>query len=256
MTPGPTYPISEAYSRKRVCRACRAEHSRHNGRWAARKLAQVEVTPTAHQVILGSLLGDGSFDESPQHNSWGLAIKHGLRQQQYCLWKAALLGQLVSGVDWPDQRVRVRTVKHPALTALALQLRAGGRKSVVHEIFNFLGPLGMAVWYFDDGSVSPWRLSYTKGRITTRAAEIRLSANSFQEQELLVLRSIIEDRISAKCTRCTWTYQKNNFTGELHPEPKQMHGIRLYAEAATAFVKYISRADVSGSGMEHKLRLL
>lgn len=256
MIPGPAYPISEAYSRKRVCITCRAEQSRHNGRWATRKLAQVEVTPAAHQVILGSLLGDGSFDESPQHNSWGLSIKHGLRQQQYCLWKATLLGQLVAGVDWPEQRVRVRTVKHPALTTLALQLRASGRKSIVQGVFDSLGPLGLAVWYFDDGSISPWRLSYTKGKLVTRAAEIRLSANSFQEHELMVLRSIIEDRIGERCTKCTWTYRKNNFTGQTYSEPKRMHGIRLYAEAAAAFIKYISQASVSGSGMEHKLKLL
>ena len=226
-TPHPPYGLSAANRARRLCADCRRSTARENGKARAKALAAIAVGPEARQVILGSVLGDGALEAPPkgQGGEWGLAIKHAKAQEPYLRWKAAKLGSLVRRVDTPEGRVRVRTVRHPVFTALA-----GERESVSDSFLAELGPLALAVWFYDDGNTTPPRVR-PNGQQDKLA--VRLSACAFSLPEIDRLRQAIHRLVGAETTVCSWRNPRD--------PSAPYRGIRLYAENAEAFLRYVSQ---------------
>lgn len=234
-----------------TCENCHGNISRRNGRIPSELNSSLPVSELQMDVIIGSILGDGSFECSPVSGNpnWSLAVKHGLKQKAYCLWKADLLGDLISTVDEPFERIRFRTKKHAVITTIAKKMVANGKKSVNEEFVRHMGPLGYAIWYLDDGNLLPNRIG-KNGK--ARKPEIRFSSCSFNERENLLLRRIIEDKIGVKTTRCSWL-SRSTF-GKKLDEPRRLFGIRLYGENAEKFLEFIRPfVDWRKSGMAYKM---
>ncbi len=112
------------------------------------------LSEVQHQVIIGTLLGDGSM--RCKTNAL-LEINHSARQRAYVDWKYRQLADLVATP--PKQRrgnagriaYRFVTRSLPALTPYYRLFYAGGRKSVPE---SELSPLTLAVWFMDDGCKS------------------------------------------------------------------------------------------------------
>jgi len=113
-----------------------------------------QLSPNEHDVILGSLLGDGSMRR--KRNAL-LEINHCAAQKDYVDWKYDRLRRLVATP--PKARAtnggriayRFVTLSLPCLTPYHTAFYATGRK-VVPELE--LSPLALAVWFMDDGSRS------------------------------------------------------------------------------------------------------
>lgn len=190
--------------------------------------AAIPVSPEARQVILGSVLGDGSLEAPPKGSvNYGLTIKHGLKQEGYCLWKAGLLGPLVRKVDYPKDRVRVRCVAHPAFTALAPVF--GPRGTLTREALDELEPLALAVWYLDDGSLTR---PYTRADGRSEKAMLRFCTNAFPREEVELMRSWFHERFGLTTTLCSWRNP--------HKPEQPYLGIRLYADQAESFLTLVS----------------
>jgi hypothetical protein len=231
-----------------VCDSCHGDISRKN--WDRKNEAGRSIVPTdvQRQVILGSILGDGCLELAPGGSNYGLSIKHGLKQEKYLLWKASLLENLVSKIDHPQERVRVRTIRHPLITTMAKDFIVDGRKTVSGKWVSEMGPLAFAVWYLDDGNLLPNRIS-RKGKF--RKPEIRFSTNAFTGSEDEILRNELTRKVGVKTTICSWT-QKTAF-GIPRPKPERFFGIRLYGDNAEAFLSYIHlHVDWLESGMGYK----
>lgn len=186
--PNPGYRLSQRQAANRQCPACYAEGKRQVGRRPMERNASIGVSPEMEQVILGSVLGDGHLEVPPPGSlNWGLSIKHSLVQETYALHKASLLGPLVSKVDYPKDRVRVRTVRHPFLTALAKEVVVNGVKTVPLSMLNRVGPLALAIWYMDDGS-----LHVRVNKSGKRHRLIRICSFSFTQEENLWLRLMLK----------------------------------------------------------------
>ncbi len=244
-------PLCEVRLDNLVCRRCHGNIARRNGRRTAEKNSNINLNEIHKDAIIGSVLGDGNLEQSPggRLSNYGLTVKHGLKQEKYCLWKAFLLGDLVSKVDYPDGRVRFRTVKHGVISRIAARMSKNGRKAVDERFVSRMGPLGFAIWYLDDGNLLPNRVG-KNGK--TRKPEIRFATNSFTEEENLVLRKILEKRVGVKTTKCQWITHRS-FGGVELPEPKRFYGIRLYGENAEKFLDFIRpHVDWKASGMGYK----
>ena len=108
------------------------------------------------QVILGSLLGDGSLSGRKRESSLPhLDEAHSVKQRGYMLWKAAALDSL--GIATAETEQGDGTGKrHPVIrmrtAAIASLLKYRSMKP--EDMLSQLGPLGLAVWFMDDGSIS------------------------------------------------------------------------------------------------------
>jgi DNA-binding CsgD family transcriptional regulator len=151
------------------------------------------------QFIIGSILGDGSLSKLShgKHNS-RLRVAHCLRQSDYCIWKANLLKKynLLSQVRYdhtfdsrfkePDYTIiKMSSIAHPIFTKYRQTCYKNDKfKSVNIDIVKKIDPLGLAIWYMDDGSRT--------------ACSMTLSTNSFSQEELLILVDILYNNFKLK----------------------------------------------------------
>ena len=109
------------------------------------------------------ILGDGSLVHCKTEGSNShIDFAHSIKQKEYAIWKAKILEQLTSvritesvskckGKEYPI--VRVLTKKHPLYTHLWRRFYHERRKTVDSFLMNQLTPLGLALWYQDDGNL-------------------------------------------------------------------------------------------------------
>jgi uracil-DNA glycosylase family 4 len=142
------------------------------------------LSDLAHDVVCGTLLGDGSINGTSSYLQFG----HSQRQDEYAMFKAELLAELnpiaqrltlaavVGGTPSYDV-IQVRTRAHRSLRTLRRDFYAS-KKRVPDWIADQLNDRMLAIWFMDDG--------YTRIRPTRRPlAEI--ATNAFSDQGLQVL---------------------------------------------------------------------
>lgn len=120
------------------------------------------------QVILGGLLGDSCLSH-PNRPRWGICFGHATKQEGYLRFKRDLLTPLgVSDIDTTPNEgfplkdggekgyARFRLCANEAVTSFLVQSRVqrGGKKRVTLDWLDSINPLGLAVWYADDGSIT------------------------------------------------------------------------------------------------------
>jgi recombination protein RecA len=107
------------------------------------------------QVVLGSLMGDGSLSPNRRGRSGTrFRMGHGAKQTEYLDWKVSLLGNIghsrtvnAKGAVFAD------FTPLPELGELHDAVYfADGKKHLTWEYLKSLTPLALAVWYMDDGS--------------------------------------------------------------------------------------------------------
>jgi len=107
------------------------------------------------QLILGSLMGDGSLSPNRRGKSGTrFRMGHGVSQAAYLDWKASLLGNIpharttnAKGAVFAD------FTPLPELGELHEAVYFGdGKKHLSWDYLKSLTPLALAVWYMDDGS--------------------------------------------------------------------------------------------------------
>ncbi|SCL31778.1 intein /RecA protein [Micromonospora inyonensis] len=109
------------------------------------------------QVVLGSLMGDGSLSPNRRDRS-GVRFRlgHGAEQAAYLDWKVSLLGNLAHSRR-TDSRGAVFAdfTPVPELDELRRAVYLGdGKKHLSWDYLKALTPLALAVWYMDDGCFS------------------------------------------------------------------------------------------------------
>jgi deoxycytidylate deaminase len=110
----------------------------------------LQMTPWQEQILLGCSLGDGSVGRLAHWNAY-LSYIHSRTQEEYARWKAASLSPFTSlregkgkafGKEWDRINVYCRIPSSFAPTLLKPRL----------ERLQHLEPLGLAIWYQDDGT--------------------------------------------------------------------------------------------------------
>ena len=111
-------------------------------------------------AVIGMVLGDGHLNLSQRSTNAHMDFAHCAKQREYAEWKAKILENLTSvrvvdgiskskGIEYPNVRVLSKT--HPLYTHLWKRFYHNGRKTVDRFLMNCLTPLGLALWYQDDG---------------------------------------------------------------------------------------------------------
>jgi len=105
------------------------------------------------QVIIGSILGDGSLCKSGKN--YRLRIEHKAIHLEYVLWKYQYLYRLCitkPQFSFIHNSYRFGTIGHPNLTDLYSIFYRGHIKIIPDDISEFFTPLCLAIWFMDDGN--------------------------------------------------------------------------------------------------------
>jgi hypothetical protein len=115
-------------------------------------------------AVIGMILGDGHLGNQHKfvnsHSNAHIDYAHSAKQREYALWKARILENVTSvritdgfshceGKEYP--KVRVLTKTHPMYTHLWKRFYHNGRKTIDRFLMDCLTPLGLAIWYQDEG---------------------------------------------------------------------------------------------------------
>jgi recombination protein RecA len=107
------------------------------------------------QLILGSLMGDGSLSPNrAQRSGTRFRMGHGSKQAPYLDWKVSMLGNITcSRTTIAKGAVFADFTPLPELAEIHDAVYFGdGKKHLSWDYLKALTPLALAVWYADDGS--------------------------------------------------------------------------------------------------------
>ncbi len=125
------------------------------------ELEEFNINEDVKQVLLGSLLGDGSSQIQKEGKNAFFREIHGAKQKDYIIWKNNFLkifNTKLHEYSIYDKRtnktyysILLWSKTHPVLTYYHGILYRNGKKIISKELLNNIGILGLAVWYMDDG---------------------------------------------------------------------------------------------------------
>ena len=119
------------------------------------------LSERSKEIILGSLLGDGSLKIHQPYKNARFSFRHSINQKDYFFWKAEELKD-ISGNSYfwkqkPDgfggEKLRYQSLVLESLTEIYRLTHKRGRFIIRRKWLNMMTPLSLAVWWLDDGSL-------------------------------------------------------------------------------------------------------
>ena len=113
------------------------------------------------EIILGSLLGDGSLRIHKPYKNARFSFRHSIHQKEYFFWKVSKLKE-ISGESnvWEQKadglggkKIRYQSLALESLTELYRLTHKNDRIIIKRKWLNKLTPISLAVWWLDDGSI-------------------------------------------------------------------------------------------------------
>lgn len=114
------------------------------------------------EIILGSLLGDGSLKIYPPYKNARFSFRHSVNQKEYFFWKAEQLKEITSkSYYWKSkkfdglggEKLRFQSLALESLTDIYDLTCDKGKLRIRRKWLNMLSPLSLAIWWLDDGSL-------------------------------------------------------------------------------------------------------
>jgi LAGLIDADG DNA endonuclease family. len=126
------------------------------------------ISPSLHQVLIGTLLGDGSM-LTPK----SFYVGHGLNQIDYCYHLAERLHQFVASFGDKDVKARTKksfefwTYRHDVFKPYYERFYSRGKhkKHITEKSAFDLNPEGLAYWTMDDGKFNEYGYYLCVGKI-------------------------------------------------------------------------------------------
>ena len=127
-----------------------------------KEIAQIPLSENCKSVILGSLLGDGSLKKEPGYANLRFKFRHSEVQADYFHWKVDLLKEIATEKSVQKQKADGYSTNSKLLfqsgarTQLTMLWKKIGSNNMVIERnwLNHLTALSLAVWWFNDGSLT------------------------------------------------------------------------------------------------------
>jgi hypothetical protein len=147
----------------------------------------LQLTFRQQEILVGLMLGDGHLEQSPSTPRARLKVEQRAEAKEYVDWL------YVNFREWIHRTVRTRTKSlkttgrsyryyefttycHEEFLPYRQLFYPHGKKEVPQSIDKLLTPLGVAVWFMDDGSIKSHEC---KGRI--------INTHSFTGEEVSLL---------------------------------------------------------------------
>lgn len=192
------------------------EYFNVNNRWISEKRNQLnlkpkfkynvnislgELTYEEEQVLIGTVLGDGSLSKWSKDSKVGgtrCSITHGFLQKNYLFWKYEKLKRFCNSK--PKYSKRYHKIKKKFYENYSFQLRSdtslnkyrdlfykNNIKTITLQLLEKIDPLALAVWFMDDGARGTMGGYY-------------LCTNCFSEIELNLIIDYFKSKWNLDCT--------------------------------------------------------
>ncbi len=121
-----------------------------------------KLTNKQKQLLIGTLLGDGTLRLGKRNTNAGLKIQHSEKDKDYLKFKHSILKNFVTGKIIREKKINKDTNKsylsqlfititHPEFTEFHKLFYKIKKKIVTNKILSKLKPFGLAIWIMDDG---------------------------------------------------------------------------------------------------------
>jgi len=164
------------------------------------------MTKSDKNFIIACVLGDGCINQRIVNNTVQarFMLRHSNKQFDYFLWKVEKLKTILSSSQaktfqkksdyyYEDEsgRSKILSVKfernHPYFKILYRFIYQNKRKTFSRKVLDRLDPLGLAIWYMDDGSIYNAKYKRKDGVENYRSCTIRLNTYlSEKENEVII----------------------------------------------------------------------
>ena len=119
------------------------------------------LSDQCREVILGSLLGDGSLKINESYKNARFSFRHSVQQREYFFWKVFHLKEISGESCWWEQEknslggamLRYQSVASEALTEIYRLTHKKNCLVIRRRWLNQLTAQSLAVWWLDDGSL-------------------------------------------------------------------------------------------------------
>lgn len=125
----------------------------------SRKISK-KISKEQKSLLIGLLLGDGTITNHPDFR-----ITHSEKQKAYIEWKIKIMDEFgikngglkvyksTSGYNKDQNVLAVRLSTNATIKALRRTVYTP-KKTITRRLLNWLNPLGLAIWYMDDGCIN------------------------------------------------------------------------------------------------------
>ncbi len=155
-------------------------------------------------ILLGTLLGDSCLWRHPKAKRFNLQFTHSEKQLEYAKWKADLVSNMLFEKDatlWKSinrgySKITAYTYRSqvdPLIESVRKLLYKDRRKTITRKMLDCLTPIGLAIWYMDDGFKEIHRY---KGKTTIKQRSMGLSTCSFSEQEQDIIIQYFKEKLN------------------------------------------------------------
>lgn len=138
-------------------------------------------------LVIGCLLGDGHIEKNGR-----IQVFHSIKQKEYTLWLMELFKKFFK-VTYRERTCKLKDsdkeykqvgfyVTGNKYTKLIRQYTYKPNKTINMRQLNKLSPLGLAIWYLDDGC-----LSFIKKDNKIKSRQIILNTQGFSYEEQLII---------------------------------------------------------------------
>lgn len=119
-----------------------------------------KISKEQKSLLIGLLLGDGTITNHPDFR-----IMHSEKQKAYIEWKIKIMDEFgikngglkvyksTSGYNKGQNVLAVRLSTNATIKALRRTVYTP-KKTITRRLLNWLNPLGLAIWYMDDGCIN------------------------------------------------------------------------------------------------------
>ncbi len=193
------------------------------------------ISKDTEQVLLGGMLGDSWIKQNGKgRGNYYLSIAHCPKQLDYLTHKFNFFAKeglttpkgifsVISNKKYLQYRFYTKTL--PFFNTYHHLFYPSGKKVVTRHILNMLDPLGLAIWFMDDGSRNiVYYTRKTDGIVSIRTRKLEWATDSFTLEE----HHIIKDYF-----KVVWGIDVN-----IH-KSKKSHKLAINATNAKIFIEII-----------------
>ncbi|MGF7059786.1 hypothetical protein [Brassicibacter mesophilus] len=159
-----------------------------------KSITSLSLNQTERNIIIGSLLGDGSFALYGRSKNAHYREHGGNSQIDYRKWKAEKLKNVGFKFNNNCKYGKLSSISHPIYTELYNLFYINGVKTITQENISLLDhPIGLACLYMDDGSLIINSSSKVKDEIYI-FPQVLLYSLSFSLEENIILKKHIDNQ--------------------------------------------------------------
>lgn len=129
-----------------------------------KRLSNLSMSSACKEVLLGTLLGDGSLKINKGYKNARFACRHSIKQQCYFDWKVGQLNELASSravhLQMPSKgsygstpMLKFQTLTSEDLTVVHSVVTKKNKMCIQRRWLNHFTPLSLMCWWLDDGTL-------------------------------------------------------------------------------------------------------